>query len=315
MNAKRVGAGEWIVAAMLVIVGAIGFDAQAQGAASRTIDLRPKFEKGQEIRYEMRTESTSSYSAGAQGGLELDGKSGIQQQLDLLLKVIESDPETGSKLELIVERVAARIDNDGQITSFDSAKPTRGTSTGDTEGPIDAFKKMVGSSVLIEIDPNGTITSLSAPTSLPGANSFSALTNAGVGNLMSIQGGIGLPFGELVSMGHPTGLVKPREEWTNKDPLGGLGMTMVTTHRMRSASGNNARVEFSGKIERPSESTRTGSADAIEKGIEAFEFEGDYDWDVGKGQLNKMNARSEFRLDRGPLAFETRMVSSVRRVR
>lgn len=314
MNGKRVGAGRWAMGAMLTLLGTIGFNTFGQGASPRTIDLRPKFEKGQEIRYEMRTESTSTYSAGAQGGLELDGKSGIQQQLDLVLKVIESDPETGSKLELVVERVAARIDNDGQITSFDSAKPARGTPSDDTEGPIGAFKSMVGSSVLIEIDPNGTITSLSAPTSLPGANSFSALTNAGIGNLMSIQGGIGLPFGELVSMGHPTGLVKPREEWTNRDRLGGLGMTMVTTHRMRSASGNSARVEFSGKIERPTEATG-GPADAMEKGIQGFEFEGDYDWDVGKGQLNKMNARSEFRLDREPLVFETRMVSSVRRVR
>ncbi len=318
MRTESFNAMGWIRGAMLALAGVLGLNAAGQAAGPRLIDLRPKFEKGQEIRYEMRTESTSTYNVGERGGLELDGASKIQQQLDLLLRVLESDPESGSRIELIVERVAARLDSDGEVTSFDSAKPAKGAQAADGDRVLDAFKQMVGSSVLIDLDPSGRISSISAPTTLPGADSFAAISNAGVGGLMSIQGGIGLPFGELVSMGHPTGLVKPREEWTNKDRLGGLGMNMVTTHRMRSASGNAARVELSGKIERPTEAggnTAPAGPDPKEQSIQGFVFDGDYDWDTGKGQLNKMDVRSEFKFDQPPLVFETRMVSSVRRVR
>lgn len=311
-----------LMVAVLLVSGAASL-ASAQSTTDRLIDLRPKLEKGQEIRYEMRTETTTSYKAGEAGTLLLDGSSKIQQQLDLKLKVIESDTEKGSTVELLVERVVARLETDGNAINFDSAKPQspRNADQGDTRA-LEAFAKMAGSSVLIQVEPSGRIASISAPTTLPGAGSHTALTNAGLGGLMSVTGGIGIPFGELLSMGHPTGLVKPRETWTSTDTLGGLGMNMITTHRLKSSTSTSAKVSISGKIEPPGSQGEAGSSakarsKAPDQGqpIKGFTYEGEYDWDTQRGQLNKLDVRTEFKYDNPPLVYETRMTSSVRRVR
>lgn len=81
---------------------------------------------------------------------------------------------------------------------------------------------------------------------------------------------------------------------------------------MRTASGNSAKVAIEGKIERPSEG---GAGDPMASMVKGFVFDGEYDWDTAKGQLNKMDVRTEFKLERGPLKYETRMVCGVRRVR
>lgn len=310
-----------IICPACVAMATLGVPAAAQSEGSgpgvrsapgsRLIDLRPKFEQGQEIRYEMRTETTTAFEADA-GDLELENSRKIQQQLDLRFKVLETDPEVGTKLEVIVDRVTARIVSDDEDIAYDSAKPPKGE-TDRAEGmAFSAFEKMVGSSVLLTIEPSGRIASISAPSTLDGAGSFEAVAMGGGGRLTSTAGGIGLPFGEMLSMGHPTGLVKPREEWTNSDTLGGVGMNMITTHKVRTASGNSAKVAIEGKIERPSEG---GAGDPMASMVKGFVFDGEYDWDTAKGQLNKMDVRTEFKLERGPLKYETRMVCGVRRVR
>jgi hypothetical protein len=287
----------------------------APGAGGKLIDLRPKFEMGQEIRYEMRTETTTVFQADA-GDLDLENSRKIQQQLDLVFKVIESDPEKGSKIEVLVERVTARIATDSGDIVFDSAKPPKGEPEREEGMVFSALSKMVGSSVLLTVEPSGRIASISAPSTLGGAGAFEAVALGGGGRLTTTAGGIGLPFGELLSMGHPTGLVKPREEWTNTDKLGGTEMNMITTHKVRSASGNSAKVAISGKIEHPSEDgAADGAGDPMASMIKGFVFDGDYDWDTAKGQLNKMDVRSEFKMERGPLKYETQMVCGVRRAR
>lgn len=282
---------------------------------SKLIDLRPKFETGQEIRYEMRTETTTVFRADA-GDLDLETSRKIQQQLDLVFKVGETDPETGSKIEVLVERVSARISTDNGDIVFDSAKPPKGDPEQEEGMAFSALSKMVGSSVLLTVEPSGRIASISAPSTLGGAGAFEAVALGSGGRLTSTAGGIGLPFGELLSMGHPTGLVKPREEWTNTDKLGGTEMNMITTHKVRSASGNSAKVSIEGKIEHPSESGAAGGGqDRAASTIKAFVFDGDYDWDTARGQLHKMDVRSEFRVELGAIHYETRMVCGVRRAR
>lgn len=312
-----------LMAAAFIVSGAASI-ASGQSTTERLIDLRPKLEKGQEIRYEMRTETTTSYKAGEAGTLVFDGSSKIQQQLDLKLKVIESDTEKGSTVELLVERVVARLETDGTAINFDSAKPhTPSNADRNDARSLEAFAKMAGSSVLIQIEPSGRIASISTPSTLPGAGSHSALTNAGLGGLMSVPGGIGIPFGELLSMGHPTGLVKPRETWTNTDTLGGLGMNMITTHRLKSSTSTSAKVSISGKIEPPGSQDQGAGSSAKARSkapdqsqpIKGFTYEGEYDWDTQRGQLNKLDVRTEFKYDEPPLVYETRMTSGVRRVR
>jgi hypothetical protein len=320
-----------LMAAAFLIAGS-SLVASAQSRTERLIDLRPKFEKGQEIRYEMRTETTTTYKAGEAGTIEFEGTSKIQQQLDLILKVIESDTEKGSTVELLVERVVARLETDGDAIDFDSAKPQTPSNADESDSrALEAFARMAGSSVLIEIEPSGRIASISAPSTLPGATSHTALTNAGLGGLLSVSGGIGIPFGQLLSMGHPTGMVKPRETWTNTDTLAGLGMTMTTTHRLKTSTSTGAKVSISGKIEQhnsqthgpgtperaPERAPERGRSKAPDQGdpVKGFIYEGEYDWDIQTGQLNKLDLRTQIKYDNAPLVYETRMMSGVRRVR
>lgn len=306
------------------LVCSLTCSAHAQRAA-QTIDLRPRFEAGQEIRYEMRTDSQGTYSTDVGKNLDLDLSSRTQQRLDLLLKVLESDPEKGSVVQISVERASIKIESDQVNLSYDTANPKKPASkssrkpSGDSdlnrlasglgltdEKIIEAVDGMVGSVVTIEIDPAGNVTSMNVPPSLPGAGSSAGVGTSGLGGLNSLRAGIGVPFDQLVSVGHPTGLVKPREEWTNEDTIGGsAGLKLSTTHRVRSGTGGLAKVDMRGTITAGSQSVK----------LKRAKYEGDYQWDTELGQLAAMDVTSEVQLDGGHVESAVKMVCGVRRAR
>ncbi len=302
--------------AIAAITALIPLTALAQ--AKREIDLRPRFEQGQEIRYEMRTESTeqavlSKRAEDALDGVDFDGtKSRTLQKMDLLLRVLEADAETGATLEMVVESVAVTVESDGSTSSYDSKNPgKKDTATDQGREPTDAQMQartlrtaidlMVGSKATIKVDPTGRITSLNLPAALDQTGIPAVLGPRAVD---ASAAAAGVPFDQIVSVGHPTGLVKLREEWTSADTISPLGLSMQTHHKLRTASTKKASVDLAGVLTSTSESTKILHAD----------FEGSYDWDTERGELLKMDIRANIQVDAGLFQLTRTMTTGVRRI-
>ena len=291
----------------------------AHGQQRREVDLRPRFEKGQEIRYEMRTDSTdesrmSKKAEDALDGIEFGGSSSrVQQRMELLMRVVEADAETGATVEMVVERVAVTVEQDGERASYDSGAAPKGGAPGaggdrltDAEARARSIRTavdlMVGSKATFKVAPNGAITALNLPSSLDQTGVPAILASTG-GEASAMASGAGVPFEQIVSSGHPTGLVKLREEWTSADDLRGLNLTMKTHHKLRAASGNRASVDMAGVLSTDSERTSILHAD----------YEGSYDWDTGAGQLQKMDIRATIQIDTGLMVLTRKTTTGVRR--
>lgn len=286
----------------------------------KEIDLRPRFEQGQEIRYEMRTESTeqtdlSERAEDALDGADLDGVSSrTLQKMELLLRVLEADAETGATVEMIVESVAVTVESAGGSSSYDSRNPgTKDPATDQDLEPTDAQMQartlrtavdlMVGSKVTIKVDPTGRITSLNLPASLDQTGLPAVLSQRSPDPSAGATSA-GVPFGQIVSVGHPTGLVKLREEWTSADTISPLGLSMQTHHKLRTASAKKASVDLAGVLTSTSELTKVLHAD----------FKGSYDWDTDRGELLKMDIRANIQVDAGLFQLTRTMTTGVRRI-
>jgi hypothetical protein len=305
-------------AAIAVITILIPLTALAQ--PKREIDLRPRFEQGQEIRYEMRTEATeratlSKRAEDALDGIDFDGTaSRTLQRMDLLLRVLDADPEAGATLEMVVESVAVTVESGGNTSSYDSRSPgKKDTATDQSREPTDsqmqaramrtAIDLMVGSKATIKVDPSGRITSLNLPAALD-QTGIPAVLGPRTADATAGSTAAGVPFGQIVSVGHPTGLVKLREEWTSADTISPLGLSMQTHHTLRTASAKKASVDMAGVLTSTSELTKILHAD----------FEGSYDWDVERGELQKMDVRANIQVDAGLFQLTRSMTTGVRRL-
>lgn len=292
----------------------------ARAQTKREIDLRPRFEKGQEIRYEMRTNATDESGFTPRLLEALDSaerpsrpsRTHTQQTMRLLLRVLESDPESGSTLEMIIESVSVTIESSDGRVAYDSAAPPKRpppTTREPTEEEMQvralqaAVDLMVGSKVTIRMDPTGTVTALNIPASLDQTAVPAVLSGTPAGSAPSHASTVGVPLDQIVSHGHPTGLVKRGEEWTNKDIISGLGVSLRTHHKLRSSTAKSASVDIAGVLTPESERAQILQAD----------YEGAYTWDTERGQLLKMDLRANVQIDTGIMKHTRAMKTGVRR--
>lgn len=79
---------------------------------------------------------------------------------------------------------------------------------------------------------------------------------------------------------------------------------MQTHHKLRTASAKKASVDMAGVLTSTSELTKILHAD----------FEGSYDWDVERGELQKMDVRANIQVDAGLFQLTRSMTTGVRRL-
>lgn len=296
----------------------------ARAQASREIDLRPKFEKGQEIRYEMRTDSIdeSAFSAGLMEALDDAGarrdvsrptRTRTLQRMGLLLRVVDVEPEVGATVEMVVESVAVTLESNDVSTTYDSKKPPKeprnsAREPSEEEMEIRAIRTavdlMVGSKATFKIDSTGKITSLSLPSSLDQTALPAVLGSARPSDTSAQASNVGVPFNQIISHGHPTGIVRLREDWTNSDMISSIGVALRTHHKLRSATSKAASVDIVGVLTPQSENAKVLDAD----------YEGSYTWDTEQGQLIKMDLKANVRIDFSLMTFTRTMTTGVRRV-
>ncbi len=254
-----------LTAALLALVSA---PARAQG----TVDLRPKFEVGDQTRYTMELEAAMSVgTTGEQGAM----RQTLKQEIGFTLKVKDARPEADATVDLVFDRYKLAAESPMGKMEFDSAQPA----DKDGANPLAAaLRPIVGSTLTMTVAPDGTIKQITGGERLAALGQFAAQ--------ISDPKQAKRLFGQILTLHHGTGLARVGESWENVDAL---DMEMIgsfkmkTTHTLRSASGDDAVVDFKGTIEPASESPGEATAQ-----IKEARFAGTYHWDTGDGELDRM---------------------------
>lgn len=265
-----------------------------------TVDLRPRWERGQTIRYRMAQTSTSQVPdpQDPKNPTKITNKQDIQ----FSLRVKDINAETGvATVDMVYDSLKIKLDGSGIVIDFDSTKPqpTKPATPPASTDPLDALKgleldkmindqlrKMVGTTLTLTIDRSGQITSISGGSELDPTGMLGALGGQGAGPAGAPQTG-GSLFGPLPpANSNYSGLVRVGQRWSHADELavGPLGaMKMITEHTLRSASAGTAQVVFTGRIDPAS------AASNAQAQIKASSHSGRYTWDTAKGQLVSLN--------------------------
>ncbi|MCC6660001.1 MAG: hypothetical protein IT437_03855 [Phycisphaerales bacterium] len=247
-------------------------------ARGQQVDLSPKFEKGQETRFQMETSSTSSSTVGKNAA----EKNTMKMEVRFALRVKDTNPETGATVDLVYERVKVAATMGTDTVEFDSDKPAS-RDAGDEIGPL--MRPLVGMTLTLTIDPLGNITSVS------GGGELSALSP---GASLGRAAGVKQLIGPIFSPKKSPGKVSVGQTWENVDTLdtGMMGaFRMITKHTLRSITDGDARVSFTGTIEPSSEAPGVGGME-----IKNSRYDGEYVWDTERGMLDGMTTKMSLRL-------------------
>lgn len=244
--------------------------------AQNKVNLRPKFEKGQETRLKM--DISNVMSMGGQGPMA-GTEQKLKQEIGLVLKVKDSDPEKGATVELVYESLKFKAEAAGNVMEFDSAQPVQK----DEESMLaPMMRPIIGATLTLLIDPQGNITSITG-----GENLVNQLTSEFL-NASQVKS----RFGTIISPKHGDGLASVGEAWTNEDtlesPMGKIITT--TTHTLESAEGNSAKVSFKGT------SAPDPTASAQIK-LKSSLSSGTYVWDTAAGMLQEMTFDQDVSLE------------------
>lgn len=323
------------------VLAGVACVASAGQAIAQEVDLRPKFEQGQIVRYKL--EQNSSTKSIADRDKTKNMSSQMDQTIWIVMRTMQVDEAGVATVEVSYERVSLSIDSDDFKGSYDTAQPAGATpstspsttppaspssprikspSTPSTPSrPATPTRKnpderenaemlalvvrpMLDSKLTLKVDAAGNILSATGGAEL----SPSALI--GVNGLKSLptRSNAGL-LGPIFTAKKSSGRARIGESWTNEDTLdaSALGsMKMRTTHTLRSASGGVANIDVSGLIDKTSESV-SGPVQ-----IKDSSFSGRYRWDTTKGQLEEMDINQSIGMD---TSIEGLMLSSTQKAR
>lgn len=294
--------GVWGVSAHDVMARAMQPAAAAQpetkpevaSVASGKIDLRPRFTKGQEIRFRMKMESTGTQAGGLGDAGEGPGEQSMStnQEIGLLMRVKDVNPETGAMLDLVYESLKFNMDSPmmGRV-EFDSSKPATG---GDAAMAEMMLRPMVGLTLSVKTDKDGNITEVKTPDGVGGVGGemLRQFTGADVVKNM---------FGPIVSLRRGTGQAAVGEMWTNQDAIESpMGTMKVTTNNtLSSHSGGRATIDINGGV---SLTQGAGGASAIpglvpKATIKESSIKGQAIWDTGKGMLRSVKSEQNITIE------------------
>jgi len=275
------------------------------------VDLRPRWEQGEVIRYVMTLRShnrivEAKADAVAKPAPKAKLRPGqpaavedpaitqtLTQEITFTLRPIKVEPEAGATVDMVYERVKIHMITGEDELEFDSSKPAKG----DEDNPLRMLTDgMVGAKQSIRFERDGQITSVSGGGQ-PGIEQ--ALRKLGGGAGIGGGGGAGAGdlFGMIRSSGTGATLVKVGDNWTHRDELsaGAFGaLSMVTNYMLRSAGSGRATVQMNGKLESKSADGPTSPVK-----IGPTRLMGEYIWDTARGQLLSLENEQEVQISMG----------------
>lgn len=276
------------------------------GASAQQVDLRPRFKAGQELRYTMTLKGVNDSKI--DGLPEASQKQVSDQRIDFHLKVVSSDSEKGSTVQLVYDALQLKLQAGDTKVEFDSTKPAKKPAAPKAKAPAGSppatdpladastdqldsvLRSLVGTTLTLTVAPDGTITQVTGGEQLAGA-----LAMAGSGQLADPQGVRDL-FGPVLSTRATKAQAKVGETWQHVDKVevGLLGNLKITTnYKLASAAGSTATVKFDGKIDLDSEA----SAQTPTFKLNDTRYEGSYLWDTEAGALRSLDQVQAFTLE------------------
>ncbi len=250
-------------------------------AQAQKVDLRPRWEKGQQIRFRMELKSNNAVGMGEEAGS--DQQQGVTQDIRLLFRVVDAKPESDATVELVYEKLKVSMTTPVGTFEFDTDQPKE-KDAGNTLAP--GFRALAGTVLTLTIDPDGNIKNVSGGE---------ALSGAGLAGRLSQPGDLKDLIGPIMTPKRSPGVVSVGQSWENVDTIdsGFIGRFKLTTkHTVKSANANAAEVDVSGRFDKDSEAP-SGSAFQIKAG----KFDGRYTWDTAKGMLKKMDTTQSFKIE------------------
>jgi hypothetical protein len=136
------------------------------------------------------------------------------------------------------------------------------------------------------VDRSGNITCVRGGVAFTALGLLAGAGTGGAGK--GAGGGAGQLFGPLFSIKKATGMASVGESWEVEDVVDtGLmgGFKMKARHTLRSASGGEANVAVTGRIE-PSSEAGSGTVAQLKNSG----YAGAYTWDTAAGMLKQMNS-------------------------
>lgn len=275
-------------------------------ATERGIDLRPRFERGQEMRYRLELTNTSRIGGGPaaprRGQQPTAGEMKQKVEFGLLLRVKDVNKEGEAAVDMVLESLRLRIDALEGTVEFDSAAPGGG---GD-EFIGAVLKSIVGTTMTATIDRSGNIQKVT------GGEALAMLGQTGLPAGGSGGAGPRQLFDQILSLKHHTGFAHVGETWENEDvidsPLLGR-MKLQTQHTLARMQGRDAVVNLRGRMMQDSAS---GTGRPVN--IRHSEYSGNYVWDTAAGSLKELYTAMTVRAETtvGDETVETTNESAVR---
>ncbi|MCC6678969.1 MAG: hypothetical protein IT436_17730 [Phycisphaerales bacterium] len=299
-----------------------------ESRSDREVNLRPKFRKGDQTRFIMTIDSTGqTRSADAAAPASKDRsrpdskkpakqaaaddkaeEQTMKQELGLLLRVKEADPEKGATIELVYESLKVDLRSPGMDVTFDStkkaAKPASKTGSDPSasmpteQDMIEAMlRPMVGTTITMQVDADGNITSSSGGSALSMAGMLTAV-NGLTGSSLPGAGAGGDALGSLFTVAKGRGSAAVGESWTTSDTLdnsliGTFRITNKTT--LKSHARGLAQLAFAGHLE-PGTQGSPGLLSSTAQ-VKESDFTGDAAWDTERGMLKTMTSDQRIVMD------------------
>ncbi|MFO0857013.1 MAG: DUF6263 family protein [Phycisphaerales bacterium] len=250
-------------------------------AVTQEVDLRPKWRKGQETRFDMSLDIVSEQNLNAvKGGDEPEPmKQVIKQKIGLLLRVKEVASSGAATVDLVYESLKFDADSALGKISFDSSQ---------TKNDKDEFdgllRSIIGLTMTLQLDENGNITNISS--SGGGGMAGGMLQQFTAADLVKGM------FGPIMTIKAGNGRAKVGERWTNESSMSGqMGTTKIKNeYTLESAAGSMARMNIQGTVSL--DGGTTGMANIREGSIT-----GKATWNTERGMLESMNMTQRLMVD------------------
>lgn len=327
--------------------GGVGVQPQPRDPAPKSdtrIDLRPKFERGQQIKFKLEVSNTSQQPAvdidvlddpdskpppgkttsrpgsparpakpatpAAPGKTSQDKLETNKSKMEfgLLMMVKEVDSQGTATVDMTFTTIKAWLDGPLGKEEFDSTKPRPKKKPDDIDVIGTVMGPLVGSTFTMKVDRSGNISSVT------GGDGFAML-----GQVTPGSGGAGsLPqvFGPIFTSRKGDGFATVGQSWENADALdsGLMGkFKMTTRHTLSSASGGLAKLDMRGRIEAGSQAPGSSTFQ-----LKDSTYSGKYEWDYNAGMLRKMDTtmviKVEHSLQGQPVEVTNESVTKLTRV-
>lgn len=253
-------------------------------AGTEEADLRPKWRKGQETRFDMSLDIVSEQNLNS-GGKSDDPtkddstKQTVKQKMGLLLRVKEVASSGAATVDLVYESLKFESDSAFGKVEFDSTTPKN-----DKDDFDGLLRPLVGLTLTLQFDDKGVITNV---TSSGGAGIAGGMlqqfTSADLVKGM---------FGPIMTIKSGSGKAKVGEKWTNESSMAGpMGTTRIkTNYTLESYASPVARMNIQGSVS--IDGSSTGMANVREGSIT-----GKATWNTERGMLEDMNMTQRLLVD------------------